>query len=62
VRFNIIGNYVDPYTWKLIKLNTCVNIGSKEAAKKWAQQTYYKCRVNIVVKVKRDFVPLGVVK
>lgn len=50
--FRVQGHYVKPYTWQLIRLDREVTIRSKEAAAKWAKQTFYKAFVSAVTEVK----------
>jgi len=47
MRVRLIGHYTDPYTWELVRINKVISIRSVEAAKIWAKQTYWKCRINI---------------
>lgn len=34
--------YIDPYTWEVEETERIISICSKEAALKWAKQSYYK--------------------
>lgn len=53
MKVRLIGHYVNPYTYDLIAINTVINIGSVEAAKKWAKQTFYKARISMAEEVKQ---------
>lgn len=51
-KFRVVGNYVDPYTLELIRLDKIISIESEEAARKWVKRSYYRANINIVEKVK----------
>lgn len=51
-KFMVYGHYTEPYTWKLARIDTDVSIRSKEAAVKWAKQTFHRAFVANVVEIK----------
>lgn len=50
--FMVYGHYTEPYTWKLVRIDREVSIRSKEAAVKWAKQTFHRAFVTGVVEIK----------
>ena len=52
-KYRVTGTHVDPYTWDVLRLDQIVSIESKEKARKWAEQTYFKAHVTNVKKVKK---------
>jgi hypothetical protein len=48
----VYGHYTEPYTWKLARIDREVSIRSKEAAVKWAKQTFHRAFVTGVVEIK----------